>query len=229
MKGVMNEKATTIIAEHSINASATTRPLARSSERRPAADRAAAAILPRRRAVLWSATAAAAWWGWGVAAPPPQQAAFAAEPLPCRGERGYALSQCLRRARQEREAAEAAAAAAAQGGGGGADSIDGSGGSSGTSNTSYPGDPDAVQAARLKYRQYEQPGELVTLQPSGVQYREILTGAGPRAAAPGDALELSYTVYRLSSRATPVYAWSCGTGQGLRDDVGDAVTVRCVV
>ncbi|KAI8474873.1 MAG: hypothetical protein J3K34DRAFT_517743 [Monoraphidium minutum] len=119
----------------------------------------------------------------------------------CPGERGYALQQCLRKARAERGDAEGGDGEG--GGGGGAD------------------DP---QAERLRYRQYEQPGELVTL-PSGIQYRELSAGAG-RAAEAGGTLEIAYTVYRLSARATPVYAWSYGTGAGGRDDVGEVYRFR---
>lgn len=59
--------------------------------------------------------------------------------MACPGMNGYALSKCLKEARK-------AAAASEDAEGGGAE--------------------DDVQSARLKYRQFEQPGELVTL-PSG--------------------------------------------------------------
>jgi len=55
-------------------------------------------------------------------------------------------------------------------------------------------------------RQYEQPGELVTL-PSGIQYRELAVGTG-KAAKLGALCEMSYTVYRLSSGA--YYKYSSG-------------------
>jgi hypothetical protein len=42
------------------------------------------------------------------------------------------------------------------------------------------GDDDAREA-KLKLKQYEQPGELVTL-PSGIQYRELLEGTGKQIA-----------------------------------------------
>jgi hypothetical protein len=60
------------------------------------------------------------------------------------GQNGYALQQCLREARKAREAAEAADAA------------------SGASAESA----DSVREERLRNRQYEQPGTLVTL-PNG--------------------------------------------------------------
>ncbi len=63
---------------------------------------------------------------------------------------GYALSKCLKAARKAREEAEAAEEAAA-------DSVAGV--------TSGAGD---MSEERLKYRQYEQPGTLVTL-PSGAR------------------------------------------------------------
>ncbi len=49
-------------------------------------------------------------------------------------------------------------------------------------------------------RQFEQPGELVTL-PSGLQYREMEVGTGHRTAEIGSTVEISYIVYRLSSGA----------------------------
>lgn len=61
---------------------------------------------------------------------------------------GYALQQCLREARKAKEAAEAAA--------------DAEGGTLGSGG----GGADSVREERLKYRQFEQPGTLVTL-PSG--------------------------------------------------------------
>jgi FKBP-type peptidyl-prolyl cis-trans isomerase len=39
---------------------------------------------------------------------------------------------------------------------------------------------EGVQESKVRVRQYEQPGELVTL-PSGIQYREILKGSGAEA------------------------------------------------
>eukprot|EP00877_Chromochloris_zofingiensis_P013386 jgi/Chrzof1/8300/Cz03g05120.t1 len=89
-----------------------------------------------------------------------------------------------------------------------------------------------VQAERLKYRQYEQPGDLVTL-PSGIQYRELEQGNG-QVAAVGCTCEMSYTVYRLSSGAyfkyssggTPVYMWSVGYGNEGKDDLGATYNFR---
>eukprot|EP01023_Acetabularia_acetabulum_P055276 TRINITY_DN6368_c1_g1_i1.p1 TRINITY_DN6368_c1_g1~~TRINITY_DN6368_c1_g1_i1.p1 ORF type:complete len:215 (-),score=28.98 TRINITY_DN6368_c1_g1_i1:178-822(-) len=88
------------------------------------------------------------------------------------------------------------------------------------------GEDDDIQDSILKNRQYEQPGELVTL-PSGIQYRELLEGTGSQAFF-GSPCEISYTVYRLSSGAyfkyssggTPVYMWSVGYGNEGKDDVG---------
>ncbi|KAG2450904.1 hypothetical protein HYH02_004736 [Chlamydomonas schloesseri] len=131
----------------------------------------------------------------------------------CPGLNGYTLQQCLREARKAREAAEAAADAdgSAASGGGGADS---------------------VRDERLKYRQFEQPGTLVTL-PNGLQYRELLEGTGPEAQL-GSICEVSYVVYRLSSGAyykyssggTPVFLFSLGYGQEGKDDVGQTYRFR---
>eukprot|EP01026_Neomeris_dumetosa_P065309 TRINITY_DN62657_c0_g1_i4.p1 TRINITY_DN62657_c0_g1~~TRINITY_DN62657_c0_g1_i4.p1 ORF type:complete len:279 (+),score=30.23 TRINITY_DN62657_c0_g1_i4:59-895(+) len=87
-------------------------------------------------------------------------------------------------------------------------------------------DDKDVQEIVLRNRQYEQPGELVTL-PSGIQYRELLQGQGPQALV-GSPCQISYTVYRLSSGAyfkyssggTPVYMFSLGYGNEGKDDVG---------
>ncbi|GLC35668.1 hypothetical protein PLESTF_001662800 [Pleodorina starrii] len=132
----------------------------------------------------------------------------------CPGLNGYALQQCLREARKAREAAEAAAdtAAGASGNGGGG--------------------ADVVREERLRYRQYEQPGTLVTL-PNGLQYRELLEGAGPEATR-GSICEITYIVYRLSSGAyykyssggTPVFLFSLGYGQEGKDDVGQTYRFR---
>ncbi|KAG2485435.1 hypothetical protein HYH03_015814 [Edaphochlamys debaryana] len=130
---------------------------------------------------------------------------------------GYALQQCLRAARKAREEAEAAAAAAAGEGDGAA------GGGSG---------PESVQEERLRLRQFEQPGTLVTM-PSGLQYRELAVGTGPEAAL-GSVLEITYTVYRLSSGAyykyssggTPVFLFSLGYGKEGQDDVGTTYRFR---
>ncbi|KAG2426955.1 hypothetical protein HXX76_012740 [Chlamydomonas incerta] len=132
----------------------------------------------------------------------------------CPGLNGYALQQCLREARKAREAAEAAAEAA--------DGTPGSGG----------GGADSVREERLKYRQFEQPGTLVTL-PNGLQYRELLEGSGPEAAL-GSICEVSYVVYRLASGAyykyssggTPVFLFSLGYGQEGKDDVGQTYRFR---
>ncbi|KXZ43087.1 hypothetical protein GPECTOR_102g40 [Gonium pectorale] len=121
---------------------------------------------------------------------------------------GYALQQCLREARKVREAAE------------------------GADGTSSDGGSDAVREERLRYRQYEQPGTLVTL-PSGIQYRELLEGTGPEAVL-GSVCEISYIVYRLSSGAyykyssggTPVFLYSLGYGQEGKDDVGQTYRFR---
>ena len=48
--------------------------------------------------------------------------------------------------------------------------------------------------AKLRLRQYEQPGELVTLR-SGVQFREILEGSGARAEL-GSKLSIMYAAPR---------------------------------
>jgi hypothetical protein len=39
---------------------------------------------------------------------------------------------------------------------------------------------EGVEESKMRLRQYEQPGELVTL-PSGIQFREILEGSGAEA------------------------------------------------
>jgi hypothetical protein len=91
---------------------------------------------PARRSVLLQLATAAA----AAAAPPLLQLAGAppasASGRDCPGMRGYNLQQCLRKARQERQAAEGVT------------------------------EDEGVEAERMAYRQYEQPGELVTL-PSG--------------------------------------------------------------
>lgn len=69
----------------------------------------------------------------------------------CAGLNGYTLQTCLREVRKAREAAAAAAAV-------GADKGRADAGSSSHSSS--------VEEERLKMRQYEQPGTLVTL-PSG--------------------------------------------------------------
>ncbi|EFJ40481.1 hypothetical protein VOLCADRAFT_108144 [Volvox carteri f. nagariensis] len=133
------------------------------------------------------------------------------QPLPPPGLNGYALQQCLREARKAREAAEEAADGGAGRGGSGV---------------------DAVREERLRYRQYEQPGTLVTL-PNGLQYRELLEGTGPEAT-PGSICEITYIVYRLSSGAyykyssggTPVFLFSLGYGQEGKDDVGQTYKFR---
>ncbi|KAL6754716.1 hypothetical protein V8C86DRAFT_2694997 [Haematococcus lacustris] len=118
--------------------------------------------------------------------------------LSCPGERGYALQRCLKK---EREAREQAAVQAGE-------------------------SPLSIEDEKLRTRQYEQPGTLVTL-PSGVQYRELDPGQGPRAAQYGDTLEVQYTVYRLASGAyfkyssggTPVLLWALGSGFEGADDL----------
>ena len=194
------------------------RQLQHANGRRPVVVAQAAAATGRRAALLQLGAAAAVSLGWGAVA----GAAGAAEPprgLACASERGYALQQCLRSARRARQEAEGG-----EGGGGGEGGEGGNNNSSSGSGSGSRGSDD-VQGERLRYRQYEQPGELVTL-PSGVQYREITTGSGSQAAAAGDELEIAYTVYRLSARATPVYAWSFGTGEGFEDDLGEVYRFR---
>lgn len=55
------------------------------------------------------------------------------------------------------------------------------------------GEEDDVQGSKLKLKQYEQPGELVTL-PSGIQYREIETGRGKEASL-GSKLSIRYAFH----------------------------------
>eukprot|EP00803_Ostreobium_quekettii_P007037 evm.model.scf_447EXC.2 EVM.evm.TU.scf_447EXC.2 scf_447EXC:14068-17358(-) len=89
-----------------------------------------------------------------------------------------------------------------------------------------------VRGEYLKLRQYEQPGELVTL-PSGVQYREFLEGTG-RSATAGSVCDITYIVYRLSSGAyfkyssggTPVLLFATGYGTEGKDDVGSTYRFR---
>jgi len=78
-----------------------------------------------------------------------------------------------------------------------------------------------------EYRQkVEQPGELITL-PSGIQYREILTGTGT-ACDQGSVCAISYQVFRLSSGAyfkyssggRPILLFAQGYGTEGQDDVG---------
>ncbi|GFR44958.1 hypothetical protein Agub_g6268, partial [Astrephomene gubernaculifera] len=145
--------------------------------------------------------------------------------IPCPGLNGYALQQCLREVRRAREASERERQAGSSGTAGGS-------AAAGASSSSSVSDRDAVQEERLRYRQYEQPGTLVTL-PNGTQYRELLEGSGP-AATHGSVCEISYIVYRLSSGAyykysgggTPVFLFSLGYGQEGKDDVGQTYRFR---
>lgn len=57
---------------------------------------------------------------------------------------------------------------------------------------------EEVGDAKLQRKQYEQPGELVTLA-SGLQYRELLPGSG-RAAALGDTVSLRYALHLAVSQ-----------------------------
>ncbi|GMH40179.1 hypothetical protein BSKO_08083 [Bryopsis sp. KO-2023] len=94
------------------------------------------------------------------------------------------------------------------------------------------GSEESARDEYLQTRQFEQPGELVTL-PSGIQYREMLAGTG-REAQIGSICTVSYIVYRLSSGAyfkyssggTPVYLFSMGYGFEGKDDVGSTYKFR---
>ena len=75
-------------------------------------------------------------------------------------------------------------------------------------------------------------GPIVTL-PSGVQYRDLSTGDESKPAASANSvLDISYTVYKLSSGAyfkyssggTPIYLFSLGYGNEGKDDVGSTFT-----
>ncbi|GIL92722.1 hypothetical protein Vretimale_11763 [Volvox reticuliferus] len=162
------------------------------------------------RRMMLVALASSALIGYGdLATAGPAEAALTG--VSCPGLNGYALQQCLRELRKAREVTEAAADGRSDGGG---------------------SDTDAVREERLRYRQYEQPGTLVTL-PNGLQYRELLEGTGPEATI-GSLCEISYIVYRLSSGAyykyssggTPVFLFSLGYGQEGKDDVGQTYRFR---
>eukprot|EP00210_Caulerpa_lentillifera_P001085 g1046.t1 len=83
----------------------------------------------------------------------------------------------------------------------------------------------------LKLRQFEQPGDLVTL-PNG--FHEMETGTSNTVVTKGAICSVSYIVYRLSSGAyfkyssggTPVYLFSLGYGFEGKDDVDGVYQFR---
>lgn len=71
------------------------------------------------------------------------------------------------------------------------------------------GEEDDVQGSKLKLKQYEQPGELITL-PSGIQYREIETGRGKEASL-GSKLSIRYGIHLSVNFGSRSWLSRCGS------------------